>query len=276
MASSKRIGSASMSLRSTEDDAAKDADFARGFRLVLGNREIMEQMKATLLGDILNEINALKQDIHRIRLESNNKEEVIATLKAEVDTVTQKCDALEQYSRRNSLRISGIPEKGNEDVGETTLRLFNTVMNIVPPIDIKDIDRVHRTGAKIDGRNRQVLVKFATYRNRQRVYRAKSALKPGNQEGARPLTLADFMTDGQPPAAVASGSGVETGPDINHTPGLRIFINEDLTAQRASLLYQARQLKKKREINDCWSVDGQILIKGKCVCITCVICMYYA
>ena len=93
------------------------------------------------------------------------------------------------------------------------------------------------------------------------MYRAKSALKPGNEGGARPLTLADFMPDGKPPAVVVSGSRAETGPDSNHALGLRIFINDDLTAQQASLLYQARQLKKKREINDCWSVDGQILIK---------------
>ena len=43
----------------------------------------------------------------------------------------------------------------------------------------------------------------------------------------------------------------------------QVFINEDLTAFRSNLLYQARQLKKDKQIEDCWSWDGNILIKNR-------------
>ena len=43
----------------------------------------------------------------------------------------------------------------------------------------------------------------------------------------------------------------------------RIFVNEDLTATRAFLVYQARQLRKKANIADTWSVNGKIVIKDK-------------
>ena len=42
-----------------------------------------------------------------------------------------------------------------------------------------------------------------------------------------------------------------------------IFINEDLTKKRYTLLRDALKMKKTGKINDCWSFDGQILIKNK-------------
>ena len=48
----------------------------------------------------------------------------------------------------------------------------------------------------------------------------------------------------------------------NHEhPGSQVFINEDLTARRASLAYTTRQLKKAGKLNDCWTSDGKIVIK---------------
>ena len=43
----------------------------------------------------------------------------------------------------------------------------------------------------------------------------------------------------------------------------RIFVNEDVTATRALLAYRARQLRKKGNIADTWSVNGKIVIKDK-------------
>ena len=42
-----------------------------------------------------------------------------------------------------------------------------------------------------------------------------------------------------------------------------IFINEDLTKTRGSLLFEARKANKTNKIMDCWSSDGQIIIKNK-------------
>ena len=43
----------------------------------------------------------------------------------------------------------------------------------------------------------------------------------------------------------------------------RIYINEDLTKYRADLLFRAREFKREKKIEDCWSWDGKILIKNK-------------
>ena len=42
-----------------------------------------------------------------------------------------------------------------------------------------------------------------------------------------------------------------------------VYVNEDLTRKRHKVLYDARVLKNQRKIADCWSFDGEILVKGK-------------
>ena len=42
-----------------------------------------------------------------------------------------------------------------------------------------------------------------------------------------------------------------------------IWVNEDLTKFRATLLWEARKLKKSEAIRDCWSFDGTILIRNR-------------
>ena len=43
--------------------------------------------------------------------------------------------------------------------------------------------------------------------------------------------------------------------------GHDIYLNEDLTARRAKLAYDARQLKKAKKIVDCWSSYGKVIVK---------------
>ena len=68
-----------------------------------------------------------------------------------------------------------------------------------------------------------MIVKFATYRARNRVFRAKAQLRQSDVQN--------------------------------------IFINEDLTRERSELFYKARRMKKTRQIMDCWTSDGKILLK---------------
>ena len=67
-----------------------------------------------------------------------------------------------------------------------------------------------------------MLVKFANYPSRDAVIKTRSSLK-------------------------------ETLPGV--------YTNEDLTQQKAKLLYEARKLKKNKKIIDCWTVDGRLVVK---------------
>lgn len=75
------------------------------------------------------------------------------------------------------MRISGIPETKDEDVYHKTLETLNSALHINPPLDMTHIDRLHRTGKpRTDDKARQVLVKFTSYRARQKVTSKRSLL----------------------------------------------------------------------------------------------------
>ena len=109
--------------------------------------------------------------------------------------------------------------------------LCNEAMGLSPPLVVTDIERSHRLGPPKDregrDRTRPVIVRFRSERLRDSVYRARTKLKSHNIQ----------------------------------QPDARIFVNEDLTARRASLAYLARQAKKSRRITDSWTADGKVLIK---------------
>ena len=154
------------------------------------------------------------------------KEEQLSSLQTKVKTLESRLESQEQYSRRNCLRISGIGEQEGENVIEKTLDLFNSKMKVSPPVDLSEVDRIHRLGKPTNKKDkpRGIIVKFATYRSRERVMELRRSLK-----------------------------SLETGAP-NSNP--RIYLNDCLTQQRAELMFKLRMMKKKRQINGCWTHDG--------------------
>ena len=85
----------------------------------------------------------------------------------------KKLDKQEQYSRRNCILIHGIPEKKNDDTDEAILKVIND--DVGESVDISGIDRSHRIG-KFRPNNsnpRPVIVKFARYHVRRKVFSIK-------------------------------------------------------------------------------------------------------
>lgn len=201
------------------------ADFTRSFLTALKNPEIR-----STLADIVAE--QLKNEITLLRKELKEKNQQISNLQKRVNSLESENDSLEQYTRRNSLRVFGVPEKEGENTAELAVTLINDTMKIQPPITIEDIDRIHRTGKKNlpidrstasstqDSKPRAILIKFATYRARHRVMDNRKKLK-----------------------------------------GTKIFVNEDLTRARSTTLYKARMMKQRGTIKDVWTHDGSIVFK---------------
>ena len=146
-----------------------EEDFIKGLLIALKNPAI----QATLC-DIIS--TSLKNEIVSLRKELKQKDSKILDLQQQVASLEIETDNLQQYSRRNSLRITGIPETETENVVEKSLAVINETMNVRPQINLNDIDRIHRVGPKTSS-NRPMLIKFSTYYARKRVMDGRSRLK---------------------------------------------------------------------------------------------------
>ena len=108
--------------------------FAKRFDAYMANSKLF---KDTISG-------AVEAAVGSIRTEVEDLKEEVVKLKSLLDTVTQKAIDNEQYSRRNNIRIFGIPEVQGEDCYEIILNLCQGKLNIV--CTREELDRVHRVG----------------------------------------------------------------------------------------------------------------------------------
>lgn len=112
--------------------------------------------------------NIFHETVKSLRDELSEEKNKVAALEI-------KMDELEQYSRRNNLRIFGVKEEDREDTDKLLITLFENKLKI--QVDVKDIDRCHRVGPKRAENSRPILVKFTSYRTRSQLFKCKKLLK---------------------------------------------------------------------------------------------------
>ena len=115
-----------------------------------------------------------RRNISSLRQQLDQRDVELVALKRDVRQLESQMESLEQYSRRNSIRISGVAEDDSEDATQKTMSVFEG-MALSHPVLPTDIDRLHRVG-KRGPHPRPILVKFATYAARQRVMKARRSL----------------------------------------------------------------------------------------------------
>ena len=139
-----------------------------------------------------------------------------------------KLDDLEQYTRKFSFEICGIPEDEDEDL-EDTISKLSEWLNV--DLRVKDIDILHRFKKVIWRQNPQLSVFLIIL------------LKTKCTE-AEGIKLRN--------ANVSSVFGAE-----------KIYINENLTARRAGLFKKVRDQKRLHQEWKIWAVDSNIFIVNK-------------
>ena len=120
------------------------------------------------------------------------KEETIRELEchnkyitSEVDALKWCLDYLEQYGRRNSIRINNLKLFQSFDSFDNEYDFTHEVLSFInkivlkgqPKLEMKAIERCHTIGKAKKSRSKQVIVKFARYHDKRRVFMSKSALK---------------------------------------------------------------------------------------------------
>ena len=107
------------------------------------------------------------------------KDNTIELLKEHTNTLEQKLERAEQYSKRSCLRIHGVPApaKGADETPEAVSKIVEDAhKQLGVRFDGKNIDRAHRIGKPVtkDGKTTQsVIIKFTNWNARCDFYRAR-------------------------------------------------------------------------------------------------------
>lgn len=189
---------------------------------------IAEAVKVSLKSEIVTEItstvkNVFTEFVNEMKFEIAVLKQENTALKNENQELKLSIDELEQYGRRNAVRISGIPETPQEDT-DAIVRDVASKMGVT--INEEDISRSHRSGQPGKSYPRQILVKFTRYNTKRKLLKSRREMK-----------------------------SVTT---LKH-----VYINEDLTKRRQALYKKTRELLKQGKINKSWTWDGKIFLTDK-------------
>ena len=129
-------------------------------------------------------LDALSKKIDELETEIKKKDEKIqlledrvGILEEEKESQGKEIDDLEQYSRRNCLLLHGVVETNGECTDGIIIKTCVEELGI----DVKqvDLDRSHRPGKvkRNDNKPRPIILKFARYAVRNKVFSNKKKLK---------------------------------------------------------------------------------------------------
>ncbi|XP_078355095.1 uncharacterized protein LOC144639688, partial [Oculina patagonica] len=149
----------------------------------------------------------------------------------ETDRLDEIYDELEQYSRKNSLEIVGVPESAYTSTEEVVIRIGEAANITINPEDIEISHKLRRKNS------RNIIVRFLSHKVKSPLYKARTKLKG--------LKVSDIFPD------YRNASFQEQ----------RIFINENLTDFRRELFWKANKKKKDNMIISAWTIDGKLFVK---------------
>ena len=125
---------------------------------------------------------------------SETREELQCTvhlLEGEIDQLRQKHKELEEYMRRNSLRINNMVLGGSLDPPKKEGVLTVSVLDFINRDVLKgehtlverDIERCHFVGKRKASGPPQILVKFARYHDKWKVFSSEKNIKKSPENG---------------------------------------------------------------------------------------------
>ena len=211
----------------------------------------IERCLDSKLSTFLTEFTKIKSENIQLVQRCTNMESELDKAKEQISILQARVEAMDSYSRRDNLIINGLkvtsfadaasvpsqssqssssdqmgPAKNDSSIEKAVIDLCN---NLNVNISAADISAAHRLGSARTGSasaNTQhtppIIVRFTSRRARDLVYGARKNLK-------------------------------STSP--------KVFINEHLSKENATLFRDARLLVKAKKLQSAWSMNGSIFVK---------------
>lgn len=150
---------------------------------VFSNEEVLTRFADMVSKKINSNLEAL---IRNLEIRLSETENRVSSLENENCQLKNQLDRHEQYSRRNNIRIYGVPlESNQEDTDSLVIKLVSEKLGV--NISMSSIDRSHRL-RNTNGKHPPILVKFANYHARASIMERKKRLKGSGVMIAEDLT----------------------------------------------------------------------------------------
>ena len=128
------------------------------------------------------EVSEMKQNVTTNHDQRVAADRLLQKLDADVKRVDDTADYLENQSRRNNLRVDGVKETPGETWEDTEAALRQVAQRELKlpaeQVDALQIERAHRTGATTAQRDRTIVAKFLSFKERDAIIRAARTVKP--------------------------------------------------------------------------------------------------
>jgi len=140
-------------------------DFTSSLIIALSDPTVVETLAVIINKSLQAQIAEKDQQILDLQAEVNS-------LKAETTRLVDAVDELEQYGRRNAVRIwsKTMPEHPGENTDQLVMAYAMKIGVELPP---NSIGRSHRVGRPRQGQTRPIIVKFTSYNVRRMLYNAR-------------------------------------------------------------------------------------------------------
>ena len=114
----------------------------------------------------MEKLNTLQTENTQFRKDVDDLRYKNSELEKRVNSLENKADAAEQYSRCNCLRVAGKMEPTGDEKEDTDHHVIKPAYDLGVELVLNDIERSHSVGKpRTDGRPRDIIVKFASYDN---------------------------------------------------------------------------------------------------------------
>ena len=210
----------------------------------LCDSEIMKKIQ-DILRPSCNEIGdtIATRTIQVLKEELKKRDDIIANQKSTINALQDKMDEMEQWG---SMRVQGLSETGPGTLENKLLTLFNEDLEIQPPIQLKEIEVAHRLPKRRGPPNKEPTPPAA---------QTESA-------DVQPETVIIKFLSRRTKSVVMVKEVKKSLKDLDKTKyPLPVYFHDDLTARRAKLAFEERQMKRSGLINDTWVSNSKIIIK---------------
>lgn len=177
---------------------------------------------------------SLQKELNKTKENLEATKQQLGKEREETQRVWSAYDDLEQYTRKNSLEIHGLPEHVYTDTESAVIKIASALDVTIRPDDIE-------ISHKLKGREgkRPIIIKFCSHKTKSKLYKERIRL--------RNIKVSDIFP--------SFSSAAESNQD-------RIYINENLTQHRRDIVKEANQRKRNKHLSSVWTLDGKIYVKS--------------